>query len=316
MDYGALLGPLTVIFDELAEEMAGAETNTYALLKVGDGERVVAVVHSHEYVVSIYGAQTLSAAALDELKAKGFQLDDEFPNHPQLRRRENDPGSAADALATAVRLAIRPPAQRLPVLQTDAIEATHARRLSAETGIQIESSAPDGSWGRRRRRIFAARSADRLDDATRRIRDADTPTSFIPGFNWSFDWCRFRRSSHCWYPTDLNVAASHEEGYAVVVTSHRGYCPFVKWESQQSCAVSEACSKRVVVDGTRHGSVDATYSWEEGGQRTYRVVQMWRAPTGRQWARVARGNWMGGGPEFAEAYGFRKTQWSRSRACI
>lgn len=83
-----------------------------------------------------------------------------------------------------------------------------------------------------------------------------------PGSTYSYDWCRFRRNSHCWLPKDLNEAASQVAGYAVWVPEDRGNCWRVPWTSQQKCPTG--------MPGPHAGTggfTDATIPWEEGGQR-------------------------------------------------
>lgn len=82
-----------------------------------------------------------------------------------------------------------------------------------------------------------------------------------PGRNWSYDWCRFRRDSHCWLPRSLNREASEEVGYAVWVPEDRGHCRRVSWEDQEACPLSQPGPN---VPG---GFTDATIPWEQGGQR-------------------------------------------------
>lgn len=83
-----------------------------------------------------------------------------------------------------------------------------------------------------------------------------------PGSEYSYDWCRFRRQSHCWLPKGLNVEASREAGYAVWIPEDRGSCYRFKWESQQRCPTG--------MPGPNSGAggfTDATVPWEQGGQR-------------------------------------------------
>jgi len=82
-----------------------------------------------------------------------------------------------------------------------------------------------------------------------------------PGRNWSYDWCRFRRESHCWLPRSLNREASEEVGYAVWVPEDRGHCKRVSWEAQEACPLSQPGPN---VPG---GFTDATIPWDQGGQR-------------------------------------------------
>ncbi len=103
------------------------------------------------------------------------------------------------------------------------------------------------------------------------------------GFGWSYDWCRFRRSNRCWYPIDVDWDGAQESGQLIVVPKERGYCPRVKWEAQQRCAVAEAGPRSPQPTDRRPRLVDASWPWSEGGQRGYPVVQWWSGPDGRKW---------------------------------
>jgi hypothetical protein len=87
------------------------------------------------------------------------------------------------------------------------------------------------------------------------VRDMlDTPTA-----EHSYDWCRFRRESHCFYPHDLNEPATKEAGYAVWNPVDRGRCPRGSWPLQEQCPVGQA-------GPNAGGFTDATVPWGEGGQ--------------------------------------------------
>jgi hypothetical protein len=85
----------------------------------------------------------------------------------------------------------------------------------------------------------------------------------LPGNNWSYDACRFRKNSRCMYPRELNAEASKEAGYAVWVPADRGYCPRVTWGDQKQCPVYEPGPH----SGDPDARPDATVRWEDGGQR-------------------------------------------------
>lgn len=51
----------------------------------------------------------------------------------------------------------------------------------------------------------------------------------------SYDWCRFRRDSHCWYPRGLDAQATQRDGYAVWTSVDRGRCPRGSWALQERC---------------------------------------------------------------------------------
>ncbi len=63
------------------------------------------------------------------------------------------------------------------------------------------------------------------------VRDLFRP----PTAEHSYDWCRFRRDSHCWYPKGLDGAATRLAGYAVWTPTDRGRCPRGSWTLQEQC---------------------------------------------------------------------------------
>lgn len=82
-----------------------------------------------------------------------------------------------------------------------------------------------------------------------------------PGRFPSVDACRFRRDSHCWFPSELDRAASNIAGYAVWVPKDRGFCQRVSWDAQRACPVFQPGPNEP------GGFTDATIPWSEGGQR-------------------------------------------------
>jgi hypothetical protein len=84
-----------------------------------------------------------------------------------------------------------------------------------------------------------------------------------PGVGRSYDWCRFRRQQHCFYPKGLNEAATKIEGVPVWIPEDRGICSRHDWDEQRACPVSEP--------GPRSRETiyypDATVPYEAGGQR-------------------------------------------------
>lgn len=84
-----------------------------------------------------------------------------------------------------------------------------------------------------------------------------------PGVGRSYDWCRFRRQQHCFYPKAINEAATKIEGVPVWTPEDRGICSRHDWDEQRACPVSEP--------GPRSRETiyypDATVPYEAGGQR-------------------------------------------------
>ncbi len=60
-----------------------------------------------------------------------------------------------------------------------------------------------------------------------------------PSAEHSYDWCRFRRDSHCWYPKSLDGAATRQAGYAVWTPADRGRCPRGTWALQERCPLGQ-----------------------------------------------------------------------------
>lgn len=84
-----------------------------------------------------------------------------------------------------------------------------------------------------------------------------------PGVGRSYDWCRFRRQQHCFFPRQLNEAATKIEGVPVWVPEDRGICARHDWDEQRACPVSEPGPRsRETIYYT-----DATVPYEAGGQR-------------------------------------------------
>lgn len=99
---------------------------------------------------------------------------------------------------------------------------------------------------------------DKIDQATDKIR-GDNP----PGYAWSYDWCRFRRQRHCWYPKVADHEGTKEAGYMVWVPEDRGICERDKWDAQKICPIAQPGPH----SGAPNAMVEATIPWSEGGQR-------------------------------------------------
>ena len=104
---------------------------------------------------------------------------------------------------------------------------------------------------------------DKWMDYTDKRLPADRQFKPGTGEAWSYDWCRFRKRRRCMYPKTLNADATQQAGYAVWVPEDRGLCPRDAWDDQKSCPVSEPGPH----SGEPNALLDATISWEEGGQR-------------------------------------------------
>lgn len=79
----------------------------------------------------------------------------------------------------------------------------------------------------------------------------------------SHDWCRFRRDSHCFYPSRLHEEATRVAGYPVWRVFDRGFCPKQKWDDQRACPISEPGPN----SREQRQGIECTRNWEEGGQR-------------------------------------------------
>lgn len=82
--------------------------------------------------------------------------------------------------------------------------------------------------------------------------------------------CRFRRDSHCYYPSALHEEATRVAGYPVYFVVDRGYCPKQKWDAQEACPISEPGPK----SRESNAGIECTRNWSEGGQRDGRPIPM------------------------------------------
>ena len=79
----------------------------------------------------------------------------------------------------------------------------------------------------------------------------------------SYDSCRFRRNSHCYFPKELDQAHTQQAGYEVWFVIDRGTCPRLGWKSQEKCPVYEPGPNTNRPDAL----IECTKNWDEGGQR-------------------------------------------------
>lgn len=79
----------------------------------------------------------------------------------------------------------------------------------------------------------------------------------------SYDACRFRRDSHCYFPRELDEEHTQEAGYEVWFVVDRGTCPRIGWKSQKQCPVYEP-GPNTRQEGAY---IECTRNWDEGGQR-------------------------------------------------
>lgn len=112
--------------------------------------------------------------------------------------------------------------------------------------------------------ITAAVKEAALSDIIDFVKGDPTPTDYWagPGQNWSYDWCRFRRDSTCYFPKELDRPASDLAGYAVWVPHDRGHCKRQSWDDQKVCPAPSQPGPNVP-----GGFTDATVPWSQGGQR-------------------------------------------------
>lgn len=80
----------------------------------------------------------------------------------------------------------------------------------------------------------------------------------------SYDWCRFRRDRRCYYPRLLHEEATALAGYPVWVPEDRGFCPRESWDDQKACPAPSEPGPNAK---DPRNLTDATFPWEEGGQR-------------------------------------------------
>lgn len=77
-----------------------------------------------------------------------------------------------------------------------------------------------------------------VDKKVKQLEEA-TPEPYRSNTSTTFDWCRFRKSGRCNFPSRLDDAASERAGYAIWVPLDRGVCPREEWDQQKVCPVSE-----------------------------------------------------------------------------
>ncbi len=82
------------------------------------------------------------------------------------------------------------------------------------------------------------------------------------GQGYSYDWCRYRNFSQCFFSGVADPDATQEAGYLVYSPINRTSCAHIDWDSQKSyCPAAEPGPN---VDG---GYTCAAIPWEVGGQR-------------------------------------------------
>ena len=99
-------------------------------------------------------------------------------------------------------------------------------------------------------------------DHSLRYLEKDNPQAGTGG-SWSYDWCRFRRDRHCYYPDQMDLPATQQAGYAVFTPVDRGICGRDSWEHQKLCPIAEPGPN----SGDPDARLDATIPWSAGGQR-------------------------------------------------
>jgi 2'-5' RNA ligase len=124
-----------------------------------------------------------------------------------------------------------------------------------DEGLYI-AATPDYQF----QQAFASKESGVLDNV---IDWAAEKAKVTPQNNWSYDWCRFRKHERCMFPKELDEQGTREAGYSVWIPEDRGWCPRQAWDAQKACPVGEPGPK----SGDPNAKVDATVSWEEGGQR-------------------------------------------------
>lgn len=83
------------------------------------------------------------------------------------------------------------------------------------------------------------------------------------GYVSSYDWCRFRRASHCWYSYQIDDALSHELGRVIWIPQDRGMCPRIDWDAQKACPIGEPGPHTK----DPNARPEATLPYDAGGQR-------------------------------------------------
>ncbi len=142
----------------------------------------------------------------------------------------------------------RPPIGDVKVAHKKILKDAAADPEFADAEIEVEAGVMD--------RMFNPAAERVLRSLPQEFRGDDNGA-------YSYDWCRFRRNSQCWYPKELDARATEAAGYQVWVPELRGTCPRTEWDEQQACPLAEPGPK----SGERDALVDATIPWNAGGQR-------------------------------------------------
>jgi hypothetical protein len=129
--------------------------------------------------------------------------------------------------------------------------------VPCDGAIDMDTGELDALPEDERERLRSAAAADTsIQPEAGWVRDLLTP----PTSEYSFDWCRFRRANHCWYPKELDAQASAQQGYAVWTPEDRGRCPRITWDQQRACPIGAP-------GPNAGGYTDATVPFGQGGQR-------------------------------------------------
>lgn len=102
------------------------------------------------------------------------------------------------------------------------------------------------------------------------------------GRAYSFDWCRFRRNSHCYFTDIVDDDASQEVGYAVYIPMDRGTCWRAVWDVQRKCESAQPgphANTGTFIRGTGPAYTDATVPWEAMGQRDSELTKNYAPPS-------------------------------------
>jgi hypothetical protein len=156
-----------------------------------------------------------------------------------------------------------PSAERLEKMTPEERLMESRRRMSGKH-VRLEVTPPEERVSSLGRHVAADRAS--------LVAGANPPTvrgwvaaNTTVGRGYSYDWCRFRRNSHCYFSGVVDEEATQQAGYLVYVPMDRGNCWRTPWTSQQLCGSAQPGPN------AKHEPryLDATVPWESLGQRDY-----------------------------------------------
>jgi hypothetical protein len=92
-----------------------------------------------------------------------------------------------------------------------------------------------------------------------------------PGPSVNYDWCKFRRDTHCHFPKTLNVGRTLGTGQADWDLVDRGWCGR-SWDQQALCPVGEPSANAYQLAAAKHHPDTSETDWQQPGQDRFSGV--------------------------------------------